>query len=279
MPDEIVKLHRNYYAFMEQRHSEVDLAVVGAGPAGCAAALAARQRGARVLLIDLVPGPGGAPATMGLGGVHVATALAEAGIDCRYQTTLLGIGAGPTLRLLSPGGVERVPVAALLLATGGREQTRGNLALPGTRPAGVVTAGAALRLLFTSGRRPGRRAVVCGGGHWRDTVAAKLEAAGVEVQSVATTVTRIEGWPRLTTVVLEEGRRLECDLLVLATALRPWLPPALAPGAALPGVFVAGAAARGEIDASEAAAVGAEAGRRAVDCTVDKGEQEGYSPS
>jgi len=61
-----------------------------------------------------------------------------------------------------------------------------------------------------------------------------------------------------------DGRRLGCDLLVLATPLLAWLPPALAGAAGLPGVFVAGSAARGEIDAHEAAAAGEVAGKQAA---------------
>ena len=65
-------------------------------------------------------------------------------------------------------------------------------------------------------------------------------------------------------MVLEDGRRLDCDLLVLANSLRPWLPPALAHAARLPGVFVAGSAAHGELDEGEAADDGAAAGVEAA---------------
>ena len=129
-----------------------DGVIVGGGPAGTAAALAVRAAGmANVLLIDLADGPGGAPATMGLG-VGDVVDLAAAGVQCRYRTALMDVRAGLDLRMLSPSGVARAGTSALVLATGGREQTRGNLLLPGTRPAGVLTAGAALRLLAATGR-------------------------------------------------------------------------------------------------------------------------------
>jgi NADPH-dependent 2,4-dienoyl-CoA reductase/sulfur reductase-like enzyme len=241
-----------------------DVVVAGAGAAGAAAALAARQRAAAVLLLDLAAGPGGALAAMGLGHGD-DTALAQAGVRRSYQTTLLGIRAGLELRMLSPRGISRVMARALVLATGGREQTRGNLALPGTRPAGVLTAGAALRLLAATSRLPGRRAVVAGLGRWVEVAAQALERAGTMIVAIVPAVAQIDGWPRITSATLEDRRRLDCDLLVLATALAPWLPAALADAGALPGVFMAGSAAQGEIDAREAAEAGADAGRRAAE--------------
>jgi hypothetical protein len=243
-----------------------DVLVAGAGAAGCAAATAARQAGAgRVLLIDLANRPGGALPAMGLRADTVTEPhLAEIGVHRNDRTALLEVAAGLRLRLLGPSGVQRVAAHALVLATGGRETTRSNLALPGTRPAGVLTAGAALRLMATTDRRPGRRAIVSGGGRWAEIVADMLERAGVLVAAIVPAVARVEGWPRVTGVLLEDGARHACDLLVLATALRPWLPPALAGAAGLPGVFVAGSAARGELDEQAAAQDGAAAGRAAA---------------
>jgi hypothetical protein len=241
-----------------------DVVVTGGGPAGIAAALAARAAGvANVLLFDLADGAGGALVAMGLR-VGDDANLAEAGVRRSYQTTLLALRAGLELRILSPSGVSHASTKALVLATGGREQTRGNLLLPGTRPAGVLTAGATLRLLAVTGRLPGRRAVLAGAGRWADLAAQKLERAGAAIVAHVPEVATIEGWPRVTDAVLADGRRLACDLLVLATPLMAWLPPALAGAAGLPGVFVAGSAARGEIDANEAAASGESVGKQAA---------------
>ena len=243
-----------------------DLAVVGAGPAGCAAALAARADGlARVLLIDLAERAGGALAAIGLWrGQDTERELGQAGVQVSYRTALLQIAAGLRLRLLSPHGLSHALARAVVLATGGREQTRGNLAIPGTRPAGVLTAGGALRLLAAAGQRPGRQVVVAGGGRWTQVAACMLEEAGAEVLVADLGMALIEGWPRISGVILADGRRLACDLLVLATPELPWLAPALAGANAIEGVFLAGAAAAGGLDAHAAAAAGALTGRQAA---------------
>src|SRR5262245_17481003 len=242
-----------------------DVVVAGAGPAGCAAALAVRRAGAATLLLDMADGPGGALAAMGLRRLGDDAELAAAGVRRSYGTTLIEVVAGLELRLISPRRVWHAGARALVLASGGREQTRGNLLLPGTRPAGVLTAGAALRLLAASGRLPGRRAIIAGAGRWADIAGRMLERAGAVIVARISEVGRIDGWPRVTSAVLVDGPQLECDLLVLATPLLAWLPPALFGAAGLPGVFVAGSAALGEVDAIEAAASGEAAGRRAAE--------------
>jgi hypothetical protein len=182
-----------------------------------------------------------------------------------YGTALIGLSAGLDLRLLGPDGVARAHAKALVLATGGRDQTRGNMLVPGTRPAGVLTAGAVLRLLAATGQLPGRRAVIAGVGRWGDAAGRELERAGATIVARVPDLARIDGWPRVQGAAVADGRRLDCDLLVLATPLLAWLPPALAGAAMLPGVFVAGSAALGDVDAVEAAASGAVAGQRAAE--------------
>src|SRR5262245_43496530 len=103
-----------------------DVVVAGAGPAGRAAATAAALAGARAMLIDTASGPGGALAAMGLRLADNADWV-EAGVWHSYQTTLIELQAGLELRMLGPGGIWRTSARALVLATGGREQTRGNL--------------------------------------------------------------------------------------------------------------------------------------------------------
>ncbi len=251
--------------------AQFDVAVVGAGPAGCAAALAAAEAGARVLLADMRARPGGALAAMGL--PFETPALPPNSETC-YGTALRGaaqVAGTLALELLGPCGLRVVSVAALVLATGGRERTRGNLAIAGTRPAGVFTARAALELLTVAGSPPGQRIVVAGGGRWAAQTAQMLAQAGAEVVAQVAGVARIEGWPRVVGVALPDGSALACDTLVLATPQDPWLAPPLAGLAVLPGVFVAGAAAAGESSLAQAAAHGAQCGRAAANwILIDK---------
>ena len=251
--------------------AQFDVAVVGAGPAGCGAALAAAEAGAHVLLADMAAGPGGALAAMSV--PFEAPALPP-GVEPCYGTALRGashIEGTFALELLGPGGLRMARVGALVLATGGREVTRGNLAIAGTRPAGVFTARAALALLAVAGQPPGRRVVVAGGGRWAAATAQLLAQAGATIIAQVAGVARIDGWPRISGVALRDGSTLACDTLVLATPQQPWLAPPLAGLAALPGVFIAGAAAAGESSLAEAALHGAQCGRAAANwILIDK---------
>jgi hypothetical protein len=107
--------------------------------------------------------------------------------------------------------------------------------------------------------------VIAGAGRWGDTAARELERAGAAIVARLPSVAAIDGWPRVAGAVLADGRRLACDLLVLATPLLPWLPPALGGAAMPPGVFLAGSAALGDVDAGEAAVSGTAAGRQAAE--------------
>ncbi|MFI8164751.1 FAD-dependent oxidoreductase [Streptomyces sp. NPDC085931] len=187
-------------AAAEQR---TDLAVIGAGPAGLAAALAACARGVRVTLVDAAPEPGGQfhrqPAA-GLG------ARRPQALHHRWRTWERlrdGLAAG-SVRTLTDHHVwcvERVPdgftvhallgprqeepaevhARSVLLATGGYETV---LPFPGWTLPGVVTAGGAQALLKGSLVVPGRRAVVAGSGPLLLPVATGLAAAGTEVAAL-----------------------------------------------------------------------------------------------
>ncbi len=249
-----------------------------------AAARTAQQAGATVLLIDLADQPGGALAAMGLDiwQRHHKAEIADqdtstptwnlgdwpvSGIDTLFRTALTRI-AGDTLILHGPQGTHHIQANILVLATGGRETTRGNLAIPGSRPAGVLTAGAALRLMATTGYLPGKRAVVAGSGRWAGIVAEALDAAGVQVGVITPKVLQIDGWPRLTHVVLASGGRSACDLLVLAGDVQPWESLNLR-GAGIQILF-AGSMALGECTAAEAANDGASVGSSAASIVLGR---------
>lgn len=185
-----------------------DLAVIGAGPAGLAAALAASARGVRVTLVDAAAQTGGQyyrqPAA-GLGAgrpeaLHhgwrtwerlrdglaagAVSVLTEHHVWCAERTP-----DGFTLHaLLGPEQQEPVEVhaRAVLLATGGYEQV---LPFPGWTLPGVVTAGGAQAMLKGGLVVPGRRAVVAGTGPLLLPVATGLAAAGVEVAALVESAT------------------------------------------------------------------------------------------
>ena len=172
--------------------SEADLAVVGAGPAGMAAATAAASRGARVVLVD-----SGAR----LGGQYFRQPLAGPHLPGRWRhlesspllKLLLGVDVwsasndeGSFVLRLTPqvnasGAGTTVRSRALVLATGASELT---LPFPGWELPGVVTAGAAQSLLKSQGLPIGRRVVVAGTGPFLLPVAAALVEAGVAVTAV-----------------------------------------------------------------------------------------------
>lgn len=174
----------------------VDLLVVGAGPGGLAAALAARQAGLGVLVTDERPAPGGQyykqPATAGVpadaqarqGAALIAEARA-AGIALRDDTLIWGAfreEGGLVAGLYRQGVASYVLARALIVATGAYEQPG---VFPGWTLPGVLTTGAAQTLLRSYGVAPGRRVLVAGNGPLNLQVAVELLRAGAEVVAVA----------------------------------------------------------------------------------------------
>ncbi|MET9391236.1 FAD-dependent oxidoreductase [Streptomyces sp. NPDC006624] len=180
-----------------------DLAVIGAGPAGLAAALAASARGVRVTLVDAATEPGGQfyrqPAA-GLGAerpgaLHhrwrtwerLRDGLAASAVRVLTDHHVWCVENGPggfTVHALR-GPEQRDPAEvrarAVLLATGGYERV---LPFPGWTLPGVVTAGGAQAMLKGALVVPGRRAVVAGTGPLLLPAATGLAAAGVEVAAL-----------------------------------------------------------------------------------------------
>jgi thioredoxin reductase len=181
--------------------------VVGAGPAGLSAARELRRLGVgSVLVADREAAPGGVPrhsAHTGYGlrdrrrvmtGPSYARALAgaaeAAGADVRPGTTVTALASGPggsqLVTLTSAGGIETVPAAAVLLATGCRERPRPARLVPGDRPAGVMTTGELQQRVYLGGeRRPGR-ALVVGAEHVSFSAAVTLAHAGADVVALVT---------------------------------------------------------------------------------------------
>lgn len=198
-----------------------DLAVLGAGPAGMAAATLAAQRGARVLLLEESASPGGQvyrapppgftiPADADRrAGDALRAALASSGADIRTGCRVWGLGGGP----LVPGGDAHAPfridaldatgtpfmaeARALVLATGTQERI---IAFPGWTLPGVLGLAAATILLKADGVLPGHRVVVAGAGPLLFAVAHKLLKAGappVAVVDLASTAEWMAALPAL----------------------------------------------------------------------------------
>ena len=182
-----------------------DVTVIGAGAAGLAAAAVTAAAGKTTIVIDREDRPGGILRQCihnGFGlryfkeeltGPEYAEQAAEkaekAGANLRLGATVLDMKKEPDgtllLLVLSPGdGVRKIRSLAVILAMGCRERNRGNLAIPGSRPAGVFTAGAAQKLLNMEGILPGKKAVIVGSGDIGLIMARRLRWSGIKVEAV-----------------------------------------------------------------------------------------------
>lgn len=183
--------------------TEPDLAVVGAGPAGLAAAVTAAEHGLRVVLVDGAARPGGqywrhADDTVSLGRRYddlrdrLRAAEARGRLDrvTGHQVWFVEPGEATTLHLTPRR--EPVRARALVLAPGGYDR---QLPVPGWDLPGVLAAGGAQALLKGGQVVPGRRAVVAGTGPFLLPVATGLAEAGVEVVAVCEAGS-LTGWAR-----------------------------------------------------------------------------------
>jgi thioredoxin reductase len=179
-----------------------DVLVVGAGPAGLAAAIELRRLGAgRVLVVDRERAPGGVPrhcAHTGYGvrdlhrvltgpayaRLYVAAAR-EAGVDVQAGTTVTALD-GPRATLTSQDGIRHVAARAVLLATGCRERPRTARLVAGDRPAGVMTTGELQQRVYLAGQRLGGRALVVGAEHVSFSAMLTLAHAGARVLALVT---------------------------------------------------------------------------------------------
>ena len=173
-----------------------DVLVIGSGPAGLAAAYQARGSGAeRVLVIERNRELGGIlPQCIHNGfGLRVFQSdltgpeyagrwmreARDAGVDFSLDTMVLSIDKG--LRVVATNsrwGLMEIEAGAIVLAMGCRERPRGALAIPGTRPAGIYTAGTAQRLVNMEGYMPGSRFVILGSGDIGMIMARRLTLEG-----------------------------------------------------------------------------------------------------
>ncbi|MBN1778257.1 MAG: FAD-dependent oxidoreductase [Clostridiales bacterium] len=181
----------------------VDVLIIGAGPAGMAAGIAAREAGLEnVLILERENEIGGILKQCihnGFGlhrfkeeltGPEYAQRdidrMEELGVAVQCDTMVIEIDSGKRVTAVSrTHGVQVFRAGAVILAMGCRERPRGALAIPGTRPAGIFSAGTAQKLVNMHGFMPGRRVVILGSGDIGLIMARRMTLQGAEVLACA----------------------------------------------------------------------------------------------
>jgi NADPH-dependent 2,4-dienoyl-CoA reductase/sulfur reductase-like enzyme len=190
-----------------------DVLIIGGGPAGLAAAVKLKKLGVEsILILERENHLGGILRQcihdgFGLtrfdealsGPEYAARFVAEVqALDIAYQTatTVLEITAEKKVTTVSQKGLQEYQAKAIILTTGCRERTRGAISIPGTRPAGVYTAGVAQAYINLKNIMVGRKIIILGSGDIGLIMARRLTLEGAEVAAVLEILPYASGLPR-----------------------------------------------------------------------------------